>query len=150
MSQPLRKLIAVLYVWSNTSSLLLLCLSLCHPSFPRYVSERTARVDGRPFPSYLRRGHTPLSYTTEFIGAEREPLHKEVEATSNRYQSACEDFYNASLTLVDESFSRMVSIVFYSNEKEVYDLFFLYLSALMASIATSQFGSLLMLSRYST
>ena len=34
----------------------------------RLQAERTARVDGRPCPGPLKRGHAPLSHATGFIG----------------------------------------------------------------------------------
>ena len=54
------------------------------------------------------------------IGAEREPLHKEAKATSNRWPSACEAFYKASLAYGGESSSRMGSIGFYRGKNIFY------------------------------
>ena len=57
-------------------------------------------------------------------GVEKESLHREVRATSNKWQDACEVSSEASLAYAGGSSSRMGSIGFYSNGKEVADLFF--------------------------
>ena len=50
-------------------------------------------------------------------------MHKEERATSNKWQDACGAFYKASLAYAGASSYRMDFIGFYSNGKEVADLF---------------------------
>ena len=53
------------------------------------------------------------------IGVEKESLHKEARAISNKWHSACEASYKASLAYAGGFSSRMGSIGFYSNERTV-------------------------------
>ena len=78
-----------------------------------------------------------MTEESKVIGVEKEFLHREVRAISNKWHSACEASYKASLAYAGGSSSKMGSIGFYSRQKEVYDLFFVYPSALTASIAAS-------------
>ena len=52
-------------------------------------------------------------------GVEKESLHREVRATSNKWQDACEVSSEASLAYAGGSSSRMGSIGFYSKERTV-------------------------------
>ena len=64
-----------------------------------------------------------MTAESKVIGVEKESLHKEARAISNKWHSACGAFYKASLAYAGESSSRMGSIGFYSRQKEVVDLF---------------------------
>ena len=61
---------------------------------------------------------------SKVTGVGREPLHKEARAINNKWHSACGVSSEASLAYAGGSSYRMDSIGFYSNEKEVADLFF--------------------------
>ena len=78
-----------------------------------------------------------MTEESKVIGVEKEFLHREVRAISNKWHSACGISSEASLAYAGGSSSKMGSIGFYSRQKEVYDLFFVYPSALTASIAAS-------------
>ena len=52
-------------------------------------------------------------------GVEKGALHREVRATSNKWQDACEVSSEASLAYAGGSSSRMGSIGFYSNDRTV-------------------------------
>ena len=78
-----------------------------------------------------------MTEESKVIGVEKEFLYKEARAISNKWQDACEVSSEASLAYAGGFSSRMGSIGFYSRQKEVADLFFVYPSALTASIAAS-------------
>ena len=65
-----------------------------------------------------------MTAESKVIGVEKEFLHREVRATSNKWHSACGVSSEASLAYAGVSSYRMDSIGFYSNGKEVADLFF--------------------------
>ena len=60
-----------------------------------------------------------MTEESKAIGAEKESLHREVRATSNKWQDACEVSSEASLAYAGGFSSRMGSIGFYSNERTV-------------------------------
>ena len=60
-----------------------------------------------------------MTAESKVIGVERESLHKEARATSNKWHSACEVSSEASLAYAGGSSSRMGSIGFYSKERTV-------------------------------
>ena len=60
-----------------------------------------------------------MTAESKVIGVERESLHREVRATSNKWQDACEVSSEASLAYAGGFSSRMGSIGFYSNERTV-------------------------------
>ena len=60
-----------------------------------------------------------MTEESKVIGVEKEFLHREVRAISNKWQSACEASYKASLAYAGGSSSNMCSIGFYSNDRTV-------------------------------
>ena len=60
-----------------------------------------------------------MTAESKVIGVERESLHREVRATSNKWQDACEVSSEASLAYAGASSYRMDFIGFYSNERTV-------------------------------
>ena len=60
-----------------------------------------------------------MTEESKATGVEKESLHKEARATSNKWHSACEVSSEASLAYAGGSSSRMGSIGFYSNERTV-------------------------------
>ena len=60
-----------------------------------------------------------MTEESKVIGVEKEFLHREVRATSNKWQDACEVSSEASLAYAGGFSSRMGSIGFYSNERTV-------------------------------
>ena len=60
-----------------------------------------------------------MTAESKVIGVEKEFLHKEARAISNKWHSACGAFYKASLAYAGGSSSRMGSIGFYNNERTV-------------------------------
>ena len=60
-----------------------------------------------------------MTAESKVIGVERESLHKEARATSNKWQDACEVSSEASLAYAGGSSSRMGSIGFYNKERTV-------------------------------
>ena len=65
-----------------------------------------------------------MTEESKVIGVEKEFLHREVRAISNKWHSACGVSSEASLAYAGASSYRMDFIGFYSNGKEVADLFF--------------------------
>ena len=60
-----------------------------------------------------------MTEESKVIGVEKEFLHREVRAISNKWQSACEVSSEASLAYAGGFSSRMGSIGVYSNERTV-------------------------------